>query len=167
MIVSDRIIVDLTDNFARVGEPTDFMCECKLDDGLLPYPNAKLAKVEVRLKITYLKPNVLAEGTLRCHVEGFCDRCLTPVSRQIELPFCQTFYKDIADEDDGYVYSDSKMDATKAVCDEIALSVPSGLLCKEDCKGLCPKCGANLNEEQCDCDTSRDNAFAALKNLKF
>ena len=151
--MSDKIIVDLTDNFAHVGESIDYLFVCKLDDGLLPYPNARLSKVEAHLTVTFTNPNVLAEGTLNCYVDGYCDRCLAEVSRRIE--------------EDGYVYNGSKLDATKAVCDEIALSVPSGLLCKEDCKGLCPKCGTNLNERQCSCDTTRDNALAALKNLKF
>lgn len=165
--MSDKIIVDLTDNFAHVGEPIDYLFVCKLDDGLLPYPNARLSKVEAHLTVTFTNPNVLAEGMLNCYVDGYCDRCLAEVSRRIDLPFSQIFYKDVAIEEDGYVYNGSKLDATKAVCDEIALSVPSGLLCKEDCKGLCPKCGTNLNERQCSCDTTRDNALAALKNLKF
>lgn len=157
----------MTENFAREGVPTDFNCMCKFEDGLLPYPNASLEKVEVNLAVIFTKPNVSAKGNIVCYVQGFCDRCLAEISRKFDIPFSQIFYKNSADEEDGYVYSGSRLDATKAICDEIVLSLPSSLLCKPDCAGLCPKCGANLNEKQCNCETSHENALAALKNLKF
>ena len=167
MIVSDKIVIDLTENFANVGSPIPFVKECKLDSDLLPYPNATLTKVSLELEVTFVKPNIHIVGEIVCHVDGFCDKCLNAVSTQISLPFDQIFFKDSSDEEEAYVYTDSRLDATKAICDEIVLSLPSSLLCKQSCKGLCPKCGVNLNEQQCDCDTSRENAFSVLKNLKF
>lgn len=167
MIVSDKIVIDLTENIANEGKPIDFSEEYCLDDGLLPYPNAKLLKVVLDCVVTFNKPDVRVKGEITCFVDGYCDRCLDKVVKQIVLPFDQTFYKDSSDEVDNYVYLDSRLDATKAVCDEIVLSIPSSLLCNDDCKGLCPKCGANLNEKQCGCDTSRENAFSVLKNLKL
>lgn len=165
--MSDKVIIDLTENLSRVGDSIDFECECQLGDWLLPYPNAKLIKTVVKLAVTYLKPNIRAEGLIVCCVQGFCDRCLADVYQQFELPFCQTFYKNSAQDEDSYVYFGSKLDATKAVCDEIVLGLPVNLLCKADCKGLCPKCGSNLNNQPCNCDTSRENVFSVLKNLKF
>ena len=165
--MSDKVIIDLTENFAHTGEPLEFGCVCNLENNLLPYPNAKLEKTEVNLAVTFTNPNVLAEGHIICYVQGFCDKCLAEVSEKFDIPFSQIFYKDMVSEEDGYVYSGSRLDATKAICDEIVLSLPSSLLCKPDCKGLCPKCGTNLNEKQCNCDISRENAFAVLKNLKF
>ena len=165
--MSDKIVIDLTKNFAYVGERIAFRREVQVDDSVLPYPNAKLSKVLLDFGVTFVKPNVAVVGTITCVVDGFCDRCLKNITKSIELPFNQTFYKDGTDGEFDYVYLDSKLDATKAVYDEIVLSLPSSFLCSEDCKGLCPKCGVNLNEEQCDCDTSRENAFSVLKNLKF
>ena len=167
MIVSDKIVIDLTENFANVGSSIHFVKDCKLDSDLLPYPNATLEKVSLELDVTFVKPNVAVVGEIVCFVHGFCDKCMSEVSTQISLPFNQIFFKDSSDDEDGYVYTDSRLDLTKAICDEIVLSVPSGLMCKQDCKGLCPKCGVNLNEQQCDCATSRENAFSVLKNLKF
>ena len=166
MIVSDKIVLDLTEVLTNSGS-VQFFRECKLDSSLLPYPNAKLVKVEVDLIAQFEKPNVHVFGEIVCHIDGFCDKCLAKTSRAIGLDFDQIFYKDSSDDEDAYVYTDSMLDVTKAICDEIALSLPTYWLCKDDCKGLCPKCGVNLNEQQCDCDTSRENAFSALKNLKF
>lgn len=164
--MSEKIVIDLTENIANAGEAKPFVGEYKLDNSLLTYPNAQLEKVAVRFDVIFLNPNARVDGTVTCYVQGYCDCCLTPVCKQIDLPFSQIFYKDGAD-DDGYAYYNSKLDATKAVEDEIILSMPSLLLCKEDCKGLCPKCGTNLNEGSCDCDRTKENPFSALKNLKF
>ena len=165
--MSDKIIVDLTDNIANIGKPIEFHFDFLPTQGLLPYPNAQLVNVDASLTVTFMKPNVHVCGTLHCFVRGFCDKCLTEIERDIDVLIDQIFYKDIDDGEDGYVYFGSKLDATKAICDEIVLSVPTSLLCKPDCKGLCPKCGANLNEKQCNCDKSHSSAFDALKNLKF
>ena len=167
MIVSDKIVIDLTENLASVGKPITFSIECKLDSDLLPYPNATLEKVSLELEATFVKPNIHIVGQIVCFVEGFCDKCLHEVSATISLPFDQIFFKDSSDDEEAYVYTDSRLDLTKAICDEIVLSLPTSLLCKQDCKGLCPKCGVNLNEQQCDCDVSRGNAFSVLKDLKF
>ena len=167
MIVSDKIVLDLTEVIAAEGAPIHFEKECKLDSSLLPYPDATLVKVELDLCAHFEKPNILVYGEIICHIDGFCDKCLTEVNKTVSLDFNQIFYKDSSDEVDAYVYTDSLLDVTKAISDEIALSLPTAWLCNEDCKGLCPKCGVNLNEQQCDCDTSRQNAFSALKNLKF
>ena len=164
--MSDKIVLDLTEVLAS-GQSVQYKVECKLDSSLLPYPDAQLNKVELDLTAQFDKPNVRVFGQIVCHIDGFCDKCLAPVCKAVTLDFDQIFYKDSSDEVDAYVYTDSKLDVTKAISDEIALSLPTAWLCKEDCKGLCPKCGVNLNEQQCDCDTSRPNAFSALKNLKF
>ena len=166
MSVSTKIVIDLTENLSKVGDPLPFTAEFSLDDDLLQYPNSTLQKVIVDFDVTFDNPDVFVEGEITCFVNGFCDKCLCQVSKQIVLPFEQTFFKDSGEEDE-YVYFDSKLDVTKAVCDEIVLSMPMQFLCKDDCKGLCPKCGVDLNKHQCDCDTSRDNPFAVLKNIKF
>ena len=159
MAVHSKIVIDLTENLANIGEPLMFQGEFALSSDLLPYPQATLTKVEVDFDVTFENPNVF--------IEGICDRCLAKVSKQIYLPFEQTFYKDSAADEDAYIYSGSKLDVTKAVCDEIVLSLPLSFLCKEDCKGLCHKCGTDLNKQTCSCDTTPDNAFSVLKNLKF
>ena len=155
MAVHSKIVIDLTENLANIGEPLMFQGEFALPSDLLPYPQATLTKVEVDFDVTFENPNVFIEGEITCFIEGICDRCLTK------------FYKDSATDEDAYIYSGSKLDVTKAVCDEIVLSLPLSFLCKEDCKGLCHKCGTDLNKQTCSCDTTPDNAFSVLKNLKF
>lgn len=167
MDVSDKIVIELSENMAHEGEKMPFKGSYRLDGDLLCYPDAVLKRVDVHFDVTFLNPDVEVEGTVTCFVDGYCDRCLTPVSKQIVLPFVQTFYKDSAEDEDAYVYFDSKLDVTQAVGDEIVLGLPMSFLCKEDCKGLCPKCGCDKNTTECDCDTTKENPFSFLKNIKF
>ncbi len=165
--MSKQIIIDLTENLANAGKILPFAGEFKLPADITPYPNAVLDKVSVSFDVVFDNPDVIVKGVIVCFITGYCDRCLKRLNIAIELPFDQIFYKDDAEDDDCYTYSNSILDVTSAVTDEIILSLPTSLLCNDDCKGLCPKCGCNRNEVQCNCDTTRENPFSALKNLKF
>ena len=98
-----------------------------------------------------------------------CARCVEPVSNILEI----SFEKDIAssgdvseDNDDYIIIEDKKFDMLPVVEEEIMLEMPSRTLCKEDCLGLCQKCGKNLNEGDCDCDKKEvDPRLAILKTL--
>lgn len=166
MEASEKIVIDLTKCMANVGEKQPFEGTFSLSDSLLPYPNAHLVQATVKLNVLFLNPHVEAEGEIVCKIVGCCDRCLAETEKTEVLPFHQIFFKDNAEED-GYCYFGSKLDATKAVCDEIALSLPTLFLCKPDCKGLCPVCGKDINKGECGCSREKQNVFSALKNLKF
>ncbi len=76
---------------------------------------------------------------------------------------------DIDEQPDDYyeTYSGEKIDLSEFLKEQIVLSLPYKLLCKEDCKGLCPKCGTNLNIEKCNCKNNwEDSKFAVLRNIK-
>lgn len=163
--VCEKIVIELAKSMANVGTAVPFSGEYVLDSNLLPYPDARLNKVYVDFEVTFTNPNVEVQGNVTCVVSGSCDRCLSKVTKQFVLPFDQVFHKNAFE--DVYVYEGSKLDVTKAVEDEIVLSVPTLFLCSDDCKGLCPVCGVNRNVQNCDCNSQKENAFSALKNLKF
>jgi uncharacterized protein len=71
------------------------------------------------------------------------------------------------DDLDVSIYDGEKIDLTDLVREQILLDLPTQILCQEDCKGLCQKCGANLNEVNCNCEENEiDPRWSALKNLK-
>ena len=94
------------------------------------------------------------------HIEGSahieCRRCLTdltvPVSEDVHLLFAEDG-DDEVDDPDVYVYDPRarELDLTPAVREQWVLAAPAYALCREDCKGLCPHCGADLNAEACHC----------------
>ena len=97
-----------------------------------------------------------------------CDRCARPVDRTFSYKFRHILVLQLSEESgDDYIEApDYKLDTVSLLRDDILLELPSKFLCKESCKGLCPKCGKNLNEGSCRCDLKEtDPRLAALKKL--
>ena len=83
-----------------------------------------------------------------------CDRCLAAFQRQFSPSFQHTVVRRLYGEDDGtfVVAEDGLVDGGELFSADLQLELPSKILCREDCKGLCPQCGKNLNEGDCGCD---------------
>ena len=94
-------------------------------------------------------------ATLAGAVRSECRRCLTAVTVPIDIDVNVMFSTDPDAADDPSVYpldeSSRTVDVRTAVREEMALMVPGFALCREDCAGLCPKCGADLNAGPCSC----------------
>ena len=118
------------------------------------------------------------EGRISGKIEAECTRCLRPVTHKLNVPFKAAFVTEenytsekeaeIRNDDlDVSIYDGEEIDLTDVVREHILLDLPTQILCKDDCKGLCQKCGANLNEVNCNCEeTETDPRWSALKNLK-
>lgn len=121
-------------------------------------------------------------GEIRATVEAACDRCLRPVTLPLELEFreslmpfgAETVSKEetvLQSADLHYsVYEGDEIDVDELVREQVLLALPIRLVCRDDCKGLCPSCGADLNAGPCSCPREevdpRWAALAALKNEK-
>jgi len=96
---------------------------------------------------------------VRLEFRASCDRCLTDVpvilnldsERMVLSPEAEAKEEDDADE--GGFMKDYQLDVEAFVQHEILVSWPTKILCKEDCKGICPVCGQDLNLGECGCDT--------------
>ena len=112
---------------------------------------------------------LMMEGELTTTIHGTCDRCASPFDREIRFPINAVLVTELADEEneDEWVFP---LEGDSADLDDIVrtvfvLNLDSKLLCKEDCKGLCHRCGKNLNDGPCTCQKELDPRFAALKQL--
>lgn len=94
--------------------------------------------------------DVYIDGTVRCKIVGECARCLKKVEREWSCDFSVVYAITRQDEDD-YLYQNGRVDLTPAVEDVILTSLPTVIYCKDDCLGLCPECGKDLNEGPCGC----------------
>lgn len=90
------------------------------------------------------KGKVHVEGSFSLEAAAPCDRCLTEVT----VPVSVTFEEEIDVEETG-----AELDADELLYKEILMRWPMKILCKEECKGICMKCGKDLNEGDCGCDT--------------
>jgi uncharacterized protein len=100
---------------------------------------------------------------------GVCDRCADEFQRRYSFELNKIVVPRMENENDDYdnyiVVENNILDLDDLIYQEIQLFLPQKMLCKEDCKGLCSKCGKNLNYEQCDCKKDVDPRMAALLQL--
>jgi len=119
------------------------------------------------------------EGRLSASLVLSCDRCLEPYRRELDLEFRlflaahdpdSEHYELELSEDDMWVHfvKGNEVDLNDIVREQIYLSLPIKFLCREDCSGLCPVCGANINKEKCQCERGEGHpGLSKLKALKF
>lgn len=108
-------------------------------------------------------------GTVATCIHGICDRCAEPFQREVSFPIEAVLVRELSseeDEDEG-VYSlvGDSADLEEIVRTVFVLNLDSKFLCREDCKGLCPRCGKNLNHGPCGCRKEPDPRLAALAQL--
>lgn len=117
-------------------------------------------------------------GQIETDVNLECARCLTEVEQHLKFSFAAAF---VAPENytgakeaelnggdlDVSIVENDRLDLTELVREQILLNLPEQVFCREDCRGLCPACGADLSRADCGCDRQEiDPRWAGLKNLK-
>jgi uncharacterized protein len=134
--------------------------------------------IEVDVKVSKAADKFLVDGTLTGRVKVRCDRCLEPFDLEVKSKF--NVYLAVnpsgpSDEDIELLDEEMEVEFLKGetidlddvVREQIYLSVPMKCVCKSDCRGLCPQCGANLNLAPCSCKSGTGHAaFSKLEILK-
>lgn len=148
-----------------------------IDQGALEFT----APVRGTLSAAWAGNIIEVAGQLETTVVLPCGRCLTPVTSHLEIDIL-ICYSDLADEN-GAVAEDSEIrseelglitftgteiDLRPDIEQEIIMALPQQSVCKDDCRGLCPTCGIDLNKSQCQCERPVFHAgLAALKNFRI
>jgi len=122
--------------------------------------------------------DIRIKGTLETSLEVPCARCLEPVVHPVERSF-DLLYRPLgidsghaelsvtdAEAEIGY-YEGEGLLLEDALREQVLLALPLKTICRDDCKGLCPHCGQNLNETQCGCvDEVEDPRWSAMKEIR-
>ena len=138
-----------------------------LSDASFPSP------MKVRGDITNTAGYMRMRVTLSVDYETVCARCLTPIrgsfTHSLEKTVApQNVLEDLPEEklDEYVIIDDGFLNMDEQLKEEIELEFPSRFLCREDCKGLCQKCGKNLNDGECDCPKKEiDPRLAPLQKI--
>lgn len=141
-----------------------------------------IAPFTTRLRAIRAHDMVEVEGEVSTRVRLCCSRCLDPFEAPLVASFALTYTEELpqvadeegaeeveidADEMGLILFHGDEIDLRQAVEEQVVLALPLRPLCREKCKGLCARCGADLNEGECGCDRSDFNIkFAALKDFK-
>ena len=135
--------------------------------------------LQVDVKVSKVADKFLVDGTLAGAVKVRCDRCLEAFDLKLKSNFNVYLVVrpsgpleedvELLDEDMEVEFLKGEtMDLDDIVREQIYLSVPMKCVCKSDCRGLCPQCGANLNIAPCSCKSGLGHAaFSKLENLKL
>lgn len=136
------------------SEPAEFL-EIESSDLL-----TVCAPVSYDLVAKSVSGGALVEGKISTRLSGLCGRCLEPVEEEVSADNVCLFLE-IGDEEE--------MDISEDVRSEMLLALPMTLLCSDDCRGLCPVCGANRNRTVCGCEppATGPSCWDALDDLKL
>jgi DUF177 domain-containing protein len=177
----------------HIGSITDkgLIVEEQVDAQALPLLNALAHEgslsfahpVHTRIRATLSNDAVLIDGTVQTTVRMACSRCLTPFAIDIESDFSATAMPETeamadtaaaddieltADEMNVIIYHGDSIDLGHEISQQIIMALPFKPLCRETCKGLCSRCGADLNKAPCRCDLREKNSpFEVLKTRTF
>jgi uncharacterized protein len=129
---------------------------------------------DVSLALTRNGARIYARGAVRARVEVSCGRCLEPATASIDSPVEVTFvpaslapqpeqHEIHGDDPDYCTYSGEEIDLSELVRESVLLGVPLAPLCREDCRGLCPRCGTDRNRATCACPAAEEQAASRLR----
>ncbi len=164
------MILDLSD---IIKNDTDSMAvDCDIDltdaefmgeDFLFPTPLHLTG--DIRNNTKNLELNAKVSGNMQVH----CSRCAKPFTSPVSFKVREILIREdgeISPDSDVVIFSGYTVDLTEIVTNNFFMNVSGQYLCKDDCKGLCPTCGCDLNEETCDCNHEQiDPRWAALAEI--
>lgn len=137
--------------------------------------------LDVRLRVTPAGGLLQVEGRVTGSVRTICSRCLAPVALPVDTTFRLTFARSAPGDEGGraenrelkaeemglVLFEGDEIDFRDTIQEQVVMALPMQVLCREDCRGLCPGCGANRNTEACRCPREEvDPRLAVLKTLK-
>ena len=161
--------LELSSIIDRPGESLAFSTSVDLSDLVYGVSQPVSEPVSASGTVRNTAGVLVMKGVITTRIHGVCDRCATEFDRDLEIPIDAVLVSELANEEneDEWVFP---LEANTADLEDIVrtifvLNMDSKLLCKEDCKGLCFRCGKNLNDGPCGCQKELDPRFAALKQL--
>lgn len=149
------------------GSQLPFRCELSTDR--LDFP-AVLSYTAAPVGEGFIVNNAGAltlRGTLSAAMRCVCDRCAAEFNREVSYPLDIPLASELQDEEnpDYFLLEGDELDLEELLETVFILNMDTRFLCRDDCKGLCSRCGKNLNEGPCDCRTESDPRLAVLEQL--
>jgi uncharacterized protein len=137
-----------------------------------------VAPVDLSFEIHKDKDKFRLVGNVKTELELGCSRCVEPFRMPVDAPFDLRFLpaseasaepeREVEEEDlETSFYRDDRIDLNELLREQFYLALPMKPLCGDQCKGLCPQCGMNLNTGTCDCEPAwEDPRLAPLRDLR-
>lgn len=158
--------LDLREIIEVPGASLPFECELETERLYFPSVVGYGGKPQVRGRV-YNEAGILClEGEVTADMICVCDRCGEEFQSEKVTELCVTIVEEESDENpELYVLDGNEIDVSEIAETGMILDMETKFLCREDCKGLCPRCGKNLNLGPCSCRKQLDPRFAVLEQL--
>ncbi|CAN5730843.1 DUF177 domain-containing protein [soil metagenome] len=163
------LTVSVADILGRPGEYRDIDVQATLPGVRTALARLDDVPVGVALRAESVVEGILVTGRVEGRAALECARCLSERRAPVTLEVCELYVtpeRRVADED-AYALTGTDMELEPMLRDALALALPLHPLCRDDCKGLCARCGRDLNDGWCDCrEEETDPRWAALSVLR-
>jgi len=123
------------------------------------------AEVTADVVLEAIAGGIAVHGRVLAPWTGTCRRCAAPVGGTLDVAV-RELYTERGDGEETYPLAHDEVDLEPLARDAVLLELPVAPLCRPDCRGLCPVCGADWNEGPCSCEARRDPRWAALDVLR-
>jgi uncharacterized protein len=147
--LDQELLAPLTSADSRVREGAEAHCDLTLE----PYSGG-----------------IAVSGRVSVPWEGICRRCTASVGGVLDIAVAERFsdppVRGEPEDEEAFPITDDVIDLGPVVHESILAELPLAPLCREDCRGLCPQCGIDRNEEDCSCVAPRDPRWASLDVLR-
>lgn len=135
-----------------------------------------IGPIDGHVRMRRTNQGLLVDGWVELTLELSCNRCLKTFEQPMHVDFEEQFYPTVDvisgmplepfDEDEIFpIDAHHEVDLTEAVRQNVLLALPMVTICREDCRGLCPQCGQDLNLGSCECKPEVDERLSVLKQL--
>lgn len=162
-------VVTVADLLGRPGARRRVQVEGRLASGVTVVDSALRADAPVAVDavLECVSDGLLATGTVDGGWDGLCRRCLGPVRGELHVPV-QELFEPSPRDGESYPLGHHTVDLEPLAREALTLALPLAPLCSPDCRGLCPTCGADLNQRDCDCPpVEADHRWSALDELRL
>ena len=161
------LLINVAELLRRAGSIREIDCQVDADD--FNFDDGRIvfgSQVDVALTLEALTDGIVVRGTLQANWNFECRRCLRALTGRAEVEVHE-LYQAVISDPDAYPITGEQLELLEMARENILLAVPLAPLCRPDCPGLCPQCGADLQIDRCACSPSRsDDRWAVLDTLR-
>ena len=160
-------MLKVADALKHPGQSYPFTADAVIDEMEVLGDPVVFSDIAVHGEYVGSGDTVSLEAVATATVVTRCARCLEtvrfPITAEIHAEYSR---KPDPEDPDQYCFETSELDLTDAIRDALLLELPLQNLCSENCRGLCPQCGINLNSDSCACrKEERENPFSVLQSI--
>lgn len=160
------LVVNVLELLRRPGSTKDLAAT--LDAAAFDFGDERVLErpIEVNAHLESMSDGITVSGTATMWIHGECRRCLRPLEESVAVRFDELYQATVQDPDAHPIDQDQAA-LLPMVRENLLLAMPMAPLCRPDCAGLCPTCGADLNQGPCACPPpAADDRWSALDELK-